>query len=82
MNGKNSTRTDRPQVLRRLILVLSVACLLLQGTDLLYHRHVHFEFESAFGFFGWLGLLSAGSFLLTAACVRRLLRREEDYYDS
>ncbi len=78
---------DDPRNVKRVIHALFVVCALLLGIDLLditgvYHyKHVHFEFERWFGFFAFFGFfLSVGLVLITKE-MRKILSRDEDYYD-
>jgi len=72
---------DRPSSIRLIIRVLMVACALSVVADFFYHKHgdYHFQewfaFDAAFGFLAYVGLITA------AKGVRRLLMRDEDYYD-
>ena len=60
-------------------------CALLLFADLLYERHPHFAFESWFGswlsFSGIYGFVSCVGLVLVAKLLRRVIRRDEDYYD-
>ena len=71
---------DRSNV-NKIILALAAACLVMLLTDLLYHKHVHFEFEHWFGFFGLFGFVASLVLVLVARLARVVLRRGEDYYD-
>jgi hypothetical protein len=60
---------------------LCLICLLLFGADALYTKTVHFPFEAWFGFFGIFGFIACVGLVLTAKELRRVLKRDEDYYD-
>jgi hypothetical protein len=72
---------DRPSSIRLIIRVLMIACALSVVAEFFYHKHgdYHFQewiaFDAAFGFLAYVGLITA------AKGVRRLLMRDEDYYD-
>lgn len=72
---------DRPGSVNLIIKVLMVACALSVLADFFYHKHgdYHFQewiaFDAVFGFLAYVGLVTA------AKGVRRLLMRNEDYYD-
>ena len=72
---------DRPGSVNLIIKVLMVACALSVLADFFYHKHgdYHFHewiaFDAVFGFLAYVGLVTA------AKGVRRLLMRNEDYYD-
>ena len=57
---------------------LVTVCILLVAADFLYEKHVHYSFENyywAIGFVSYLGLV------LAAKQLRKLLKRDESYYD-
>ena len=56
-------------------------CLLLLGADALYTKKIHFPFEGWFGFFGIFGFVACVGLVLAAKELRRILKRDEDYYD-
>jgi hypothetical protein len=72
---------DRPGSVSLIIKVLVLACALTVVADFFYHKHgdYHFQewfaFDAAFGFLAYVGLITA------AKGMRRLLMRDEDYYD-
>ena len=51
------------------------------GGDFVYHKHVHFDFEAWPGFYAVVGFVSYVGLVFTAKGLRRLLKREEGYYD-
>lgn len=61
---------------------LLAICLSLLSIDLFYHKHGHFEFETWFGFFAFFGLSAYATIVLSAKQLRRVLKRDENYYDS
>lgn len=60
---------------------LWLACLGLIAIDLFLHRHEDFEFAALFGFHGFYGFIACVTLVLTAKQLRRVLMRDEDYYD-
>jgi hypothetical protein len=72
---------DRPSSISLIIKLLVAACALSVAADFFYHKHgdYHFQhwfaFDAVFGFLAYVGLVTA------AKGVRRLLMRNEDYYD-
>lgn len=75
------TGLDSPRSGRRLYAILCVVCAGLLAADLLYHKHVHYDFEGWWGFFGFYGFVSAVALVVAAKWLRKLLMRPEDYYD-
>jgi len=47
----------------------------------IYHQHNHFFFEEWFGIYGWFGFTACVGLVLAAKMMRKILQREEDYYD-
>jgi len=65
----------------RLYRGLWLVCLALIAIDLFLHRHEDFEFATLFGFHGLYGFLACVTLVLAAKQLRRVLMREEGYYD-
>ena len=66
---------------RRIVIGLAVVCVALLLADALYHKHTHFSWEGWFGFYAWFGFLAFVFIVLAGKQLRRLLMRDEDYYD-
>jgi hypothetical protein len=60
---------------------LVAVCALLFVSDGFYHKHVIFDFENWFGFFGLFGFTVSFALVLVARELRKLIMRSEDYYD-
>ena len=65
----------------KLFWILVVVCVVLFVSDAFYHKHVVFSFENWFGFFGLFGFFLSFALVLTAKEIRKLLKRDEDFYD-
>jgi hypothetical protein len=61
--------------------VVAALCAALVLADLFYTKHGHFAVEQLFGFHAWYGFVSCVFLVLAAKQLRRLLKRDEDYYD-
>lgn len=72
---------DDPRNIKKVVYALYAVCALLLVADFFYEKHPHFEFEKWFGFFGWFGLIACVSLVLMARVLRKVLKREKDYYD-
>ena len=72
---------DDSKNLDRLYYGLWVVGLLLVASELLYHGHPHFGWESWIGFNAILGFVAFFLIVLTGRPLRKLLARDEDYYD-
>jgi hypothetical protein len=84
MTPSDDTRTywlDEPRNVTKIYYGLWVACVLLIGIDLFLHRHEDFEFATLFGFHGLYGFGACVALVLAAKQLRRVLMRDENYYD-
>ncbi len=72
---------DNPRNVRRVVLALVWACVILIGLDLVVHRHVSHPWEAWFGFYAIYGFVACVLLVLLAKEMRKLLIRKEDYYD-
>ncbi len=72
---------DRPDVIRKLWILLYVVCGLTVVAELFAHRHPHFGFDNFFGFSAVLGFVSCAALILFSKLVALLLKAREDYYD-
>lgn len=80
---KNGSRRslDDPCTVNRIVYGLYTLCGVLLLADLFYAKHPSFPFEGWFGFYAVYGFVASVALVLTAKQLRRLLRRDEDYYD-
>lgn len=81
MSDERRRRLDEPRNVWRIIQVLialSVASVL---ADLFYPKHAHFGPQNWIGFDAVYGFVSCVALVLVAKQLRRILRRDEDYYD-
>lgn len=72
---------DDPRNVNRIVYGLYTLCGLMFLADLLYSKHPHFSFEYWFGFYAAFGFVVSVTLVLTAKQLRRVLRRDEDYYE-
>lgn len=72
---------DDPTNVRRIIWGLVTVCILVAAADLFYEKHVPYRFEHWFGFDGVFGFVSCVFLVLAAKQLRKVLKRDEDYYD-
>ncbi len=83
-NGPNDEKAywlDESRNVRKVFLGLCAICALLFIADAFYEKKVHFAFEGWFGFFGLFGFVACVGLVLAAKELRRILKRDEDYYD-
>lgn len=72
---------DRPRVQRVFRIALYVACAGLLAAEFLIHRHAYNRVEAIpllYAMYGFAALLAA---VTIAKGLRRLLKRDEDFYD-
>ena len=80
MQEKRHLFDDKKNV-KRVLKALVLACVLMAGADLVYHRHVVHPFEGLWGFYAIYGFVACVILVLLAKEMRKLLMRDEDYYD-
>ena len=78
--GKRYWLDDMRNV-HKLFWALVVVCAFLLLADAFYEKHVIYAFENWFGFFGLFGFFVSFALVLTARELRKILMRDEDYYD-
>ena len=81
MNTEKKYWLDDPRNVNKIVYTLYVVCALLVGADFLYHKHTHFDFEKWLGIYGWFGFTACVGLVMAAKVMRKVLKREEDYYD-
>jgi hypothetical protein len=82
MNGDGKRYLfDNPRNVRRVVRGLTWICVLLVGLELVVHRHLSHPWESLFGFYALYGFVACVLLVLLAAEMRKLLMRDEDYYE-
>ena len=72
---------DEPRNHDRIYYALVALCVAVVGADLFYVKHVHFEAENLIGAYGLYGFVGCVALVLGAKELRKLLMRDEDYYD-
>jgi len=80
-NGGKRFWLDDIRNVHKLFWALVVVCALLFLSDAVYEKHVIYEFENWFGFFGLFGFIMSFVLVLSARELRKFLMRDEDYYD-
>lgn len=72
---------DDPANTRKVYIGLWVACVVVMLLDFLYHKHVHYRFEELPGFFSFYGFLGCVGLIFASIGLRKIVMRDEDYYD-
>ncbi len=72
---------DRRNV-NKVIYALCAVCAVVLAADLFgYKHHLHFGFEYWLGFYGLFGFVACVGLVLAAKVLRKIVMRDEDYYD-
>jgi hypothetical protein len=72
---------DDPMNVRTIYRSLIAVCGLLLSADAFYHKHVEVAAEAWFGFYGLFGFVACVGLVLGAKELRKILMRDETYYD-
>jgi hypothetical protein len=72
---------DKPENVNRLLRVFYLLCVILVVLDLFVHRHVAHPWERFFGFHAFYGFVACWTLVVVAKGMRKVLMRDEDYYD-
>jgi len=72
---------DNPRNVRLVVRALTSVCVLLVALELLMHRHLSHPWEALFGFYALYGFVACVLLVLLAAEMRKLVMRQEDYYE-
>ena len=72
---------DDPRHVKWIVWTLAAICFALVLADPFYDKHAHFAWEGWFGFYGLFGFLTFCLIVLSGWPLRKLLSRDEDYYD-
>ena len=72
---------DQPRNVTRIVYGLAALCALALLADFGYTKHPHFGVERWPGFYAVYGFVVSVSLVLAAKQLRRVLRRDEDYYE-
>ncbi len=69
------------KVINFIVNALYALCAAVLLVDVFHHKHGHFTFEEWFGFYALYGFISYMVIVLSAKQFRKLVKRDEDYYD-
>lgn len=72
---------DAPQNRRLVIRLFYVVLAVLLVIDFFIPKHGHFPWENAPAFYAVYGFIGCVALIFIAKGLRRLVRRDEDYYD-
>ena len=72
---------DKPGSVNKVTRTIYTVCALLFLGDLAYHKHPYFAVEEWLGFYGIYGFVACVLLVLGAKELRKVLIRDEDYYE-
>lgn len=82
MNEEKKYWLDDRKNVNKVIYSLCAICAVVALIDLFpYKHHLHFRFEYWFGFYSLYGFIACVSLVLAAKQLRKIVMRDEDYYD-
>ena len=64
-----------------IVYALYAVCAALLLVDVFHHKHGHFAFEEWFGFYALYGFAAYMLIVNSAKLLRKLVKRDENYYD-
>jgi Ca2+/Na+ antiporter len=73
---------DNPKNVKLLVRSLYFICFVLFVLDIVIHRHIYHPWEAFTGFYAIYGFLACVILVLIAREMRKVVMRDEDYYDS
>ena len=79
--GKELKIFDRPENVKKFLVVFYCALALLLISDLFIHKHGDFPWENVPNFFAAYGFIGCVSLIFVAKGLRALVKKKEDYYD-
>lgn len=72
---------DEPRNVTRIVYGLAALCALALIADLFYDKQPHFGADGWFAFYPVYGFAGSVALVLLAKQLRRVLKRDEDYYE-
>ncbi len=72
---------DSKRNVDRIYYALCAICAAVVIADFFYHKHVHYAWENLPGSYAVYGLVSCVVLVVLAKELRKLIMRDEDYYD-
>ena len=81
MKDKKPGYFDKTENVQRVLRVFYILCFFLLLADVFIHRHVIHSWENLFGFYSVFGFVACVVLVLVAKQMRKLVMRNEDYYD-
>ena len=80
--GEKERFLDRQENVDRLLWGFTILGVITLLVDFFFHRHTYHSWEHLWGFYGIFGALSIVVLVQLAKALRKLVMRDEDYYES
>ena len=71
----------KKETVSRMLLIFYALCIVLFAADFVIHRHIYHDWENLPGFYAIFGFIACVVLVLIATQMRKVLMRDEDYYD-
>ena len=81
MNTEKSYFLDKPENVKKILYGLYACCGLLLVLDVVINRHIYHPWENLWGFYPLYGFVGCVVLVLVAKWMRKILMRDEHYYD-
>ena len=81
MSDKKEYYFDKPENVSFVLRILYAICGLLVVVDIFVHRHIIHSWENIFAFYAFYGFVACVALVMIATQMRKVLMRDEDYYD-
>lgn len=78
--GERQYWLDQPRNVTKIYYGLIALCAISVLADLFYEKHVHYGVEKIIGAYGIYGFVGCVALVLGAKELRKLLKRDENYY--
>ncbi len=72
---------DRPEVIKWILRLFYIACAVLLALDFIIHRYIYTDIEKVPAFYAIYGCAACVILVLVATQMRKLLMRDEEYYE-
>lgn len=72
---------DDKRNIRKIVWALGIVCTGLFVADGFYQKHPYFAVEAVFGFYAIYGFVMCVGLVLVARLLRKILMRDEDFYN-
>ncbi len=72
---------DKPENISMMLKVFYGLCVFLVVADFIVHRHIYHSWENIPAFYAVYGFIGCVMLVVVAKAMRKVLMKEEDYYD-